>query len=193
MGCPETSSSRDTPLRAVHTALDLWRMVGLVTADQFHRHEDRYDHDSGQGRELLFLIANHEWVRGTSEIVNIDRSDAIETALKIDVDLRQITHEAFRERTGRLWLPVAVLPQLAVQGHHEPDPFATVTGSADNLLPLMPTDDLWHQMSAGMAEIIVNMAIAHLPGREHESSQVDPGRGQAESIRSAARDDRVLL
>jgi hypothetical protein len=168
-------------------------MVGLVSAEEFHRHEDRYDDDSGQGRELLFLIANHEWVRGTSEIVDIDRSDAIETALKIDVDLRQITHEAFRGRTGRLWLPVAVLPQLAVQGHHEPDPFATVTGAADNLLPLMPADDLWHQMSAGMAEIIVNMAIAHLPGRASESSRADPGRGQAESIRFAARDDRVLL
>jgi hypothetical protein len=193
MGCPGTSNSRDTALRAVHTALDLWRMVGLVTTEEFQRHEDRYDHDSGQGRELLFLIANHEWVRGTSEIVDIERSDAIETALKIDVDLRQITHEAFRGRTGRLWLPVTVLPQLAVQGHHEPDPFATVTGAADNLLPLMPADDLWHQMSAGMAEIIVNMAIAHLPGRASESSRADPGRGQAESIRFAARDDRVLL
>ena len=84
------SNSRDTPavgvgdepsspLRAVQTALILWRMVGLVTADEFHRHEDRYDSDSGQGRELLFLIANHEWVRATSEIVDIGRSDAIET------------------------------------------------------------------------------------------------------------------
>ena len=91
-------------------------MVGLVTADEFHRHEDRYDYDSGQGRELLFLIANHEWVRGTSENVDIDRSDAIETALKIDVDLRQITHEAFRGRTGGLWLPVTVLPRQAALG-----------------------------------------------------------------------------
>jgi hypothetical protein len=193
MSGPSTSYSRDTALRAVHTALELWCMVGLVTAEEFHRHEDRHDHDSGQGRELLFLIANHEWVRGTSEIVDIDRSDAIETALKIDLDLRQITHEAFRGRTGRLWLPVTVLPQQTVQGHHEPDPFATVTDAADNLLPLMPAEDLWHQMSAGMAEIIVNMAIAHLPGRARESSRADPSRGQAESIRFAARDDRVLL
>ena len=168
-------------------------MVGLVTADEFHRHEDRYDHDSGKGRELLFLIANHEWVRGTSENVDIDRSDAIETALKIDVDLRQITHETFRRRTGRLWLPVTVLPQQTVQDRQEPDLFATVTDAAGNLLPLMPADDLWHQMSAGMAEIIVHMAIAHLPGRAREASRADPSRGQAESIRFAAHDNRVLL
>jgi hypothetical protein len=177
----------------VRTALDLWDKVGLVTTEEFHRYEDRYGHDSGQGRELLFLIANHEWVRGTSEIVDIDRSDAIETALKIDVDLRQITHEAFRGRTGRLWLPVAILPQQAVRGQNEPDPFATVTDAADNLLPLMPADDLWHQMSAGMAEIIVNMAISHLPAADASLPQADPSRGQAESIRFADRDDRVLL
>src|SRR5260370_34566482 len=105
----------------------------------------------------------------------------MEPALKIDVDIRQITHEAFRGRTGRLWLPVAILPQLAVQGHHEPDPFATVTGAADNLLPLMPADDLWHQMSAGMAEIIVNMATAHLAGRSSESSRADARRAQSDS------------
>jgi hypothetical protein len=168
-------------------------MVGLVTADEFHRHEDRYDYDSGQGRELLFLIANHEWVRGTSENVDIDRSDAIETALKIDVDLRQITHEAFRGRTGGLWLPVTILPRQAVQDRQEPDLFATVTDAAENLLPLMPADDLWHQMSVGMAEIIVHMAIAHLPGRVREPYRADPSRGQAESIRFAAHDDRVLL
>ena len=190
---PDTSSLRDTALSAVHTALDLWDKVGLVTTEEFHRYEDRYGHDSGQGRELLFLIANHEWVRGTSEIVDIDLSDAIETALKIDVDLRQITHEAFRGRTGRLWLPVTILPKQAVRGENEPDPFATVTDAADNLLPLMPADDLWHQVSAGMAEIIVNMAIAHLPVADASIPQADPSRGQAESIRFADRDDRVLL
>jgi hypothetical protein len=213
-------SADDKPsseLRAVQMALSLWRMVGLVTSDEFHRQEDRYDYDSGQGRELLFLIANHEWIRATSEVINIGRSDAIETALKIDVDLRRITHEAFHGRTGRLWLPVTVLPLQAVpgqhepgpfqavqghhrpdpfqavQGHHEPDPFATVTDAAENLLPLMPADDLRHQMSAGMADIIVNMATGHLPGRARDSVRADPGQGRPARIRVATRDDRVLL
>jgi hypothetical protein len=48
-------------------------------------------------------------------------------------------------------------------------------------------------MSAGMAEIIVNMAIAHLPGAARQSSQTDSDRGPTESIRLATRDDRVLL
>ena len=32
-----------------------------------------------QGRELLFLMANYEWIHATSEIVDIKRSDTIET------------------------------------------------------------------------------------------------------------------
>jgi hypothetical protein len=194
-GDSATEGADDKPsnaLRAVHTALNLWRQVGLVTPEEFHRQEDRYDHDSGQGRELLFLIANHEWVRATSEIVHIGRSDAIETALKIDIDLRQITHEAFRGKTGLRWLPVTVLPLQSDRGRHEPDPFATVTDAADNLLPLMPADDFGHQMSAGMAEIIVNMAIAHLPRRADGVPRADPGHGRT-GPPFATRDERVLL
>ena len=66
-----------TSLRVLDTALDLRRMVNLVTHEEFHRQEDRYDRDCGQGRELLFLMANHEWVCATSEIVRIARSDAM--------------------------------------------------------------------------------------------------------------------
>ena len=189
-GADERPSSA---LRAVQTALDLWRMVGLVSSEEFHRQEDRYDPDSGQGRELLFLIANHEWVRRTSEIVDIGRSDAIETVLKIDIDLRQITHEAFRGKTGRLWLPVTVLPLQNVRDYHEPDPFATVTDAAGNLLRLMPADDLKHQMSAGLAEIIINMATAHLPSGRDEDDVADPGHELGGPPRVATRDERMLL
>jgi hypothetical protein len=174
-------------LRAVHTALDLWRMVGLVTSEEFHREEDRYDGDSRQGCELLFLIANYEWVRGTSEIVNIGRSDAIETALKIDIDLGQITHESFRGKSGLIWLPVTVLPLQNVNGRHEPDPFATVTDAAGNLLPLMPADDLGYRMSAGLAEIIINMAIAHQPRRRSEGSPRVPTHDEYVLLCAAVR------
>jgi len=84
-------------------------MVKAVNLDEFYWQEAHYDRDSRQGRELLFLMANHEWVRATSEMVDISRSDAVETTIKIDVDLSQITHEAFRKRTGRIWLPVSIL------------------------------------------------------------------------------------
>jgi len=173
-------------------------MVEAVSSDEFSWQEAHYEHDSRQGRELLFLIANHEWVRATSEIVDITRSDAIETTIKIDIDLSLITHEAFRRRKGRLWLPVAVLPPQAAEtagepgqagepdqadqpGRHlEPDPFATVTDATGNLLPMLPTADLRHQISAAMAEIIVKMAVSHL---DHPEQQPPV----------ATRDQRLLL
>jgi hypothetical protein len=146
------------------TAERLRRMVREVTVDEFYSHDARYDEDSGLGRELLFLIANHEWVRATSEIIDISRSDVIGTTLKIDIDLRQITHEAFRGRTGRIWLPIAVLPPQPDQHDLELDLFATVTDASGNLLPLLPADELRREVSAALAEIIVNMAAAHMRG-----------------------------
>jgi len=89
------------------------------------------------------------------------RSDVIETDLKIDIDPRSITHEAFRGKSGRLWLPVTVLPLQSAERRLEPDPFATVIDASGDLLPLMPADDLGHQMSAATAEIIVNMAVSN--------------------------------
>ena len=96
--------------RLAKLAADLFRAVQSVTPAEFTWQEAHYDHDSRLGRELLFLMANYDWVRATSEIVDITRSDTIETTIKIDVDLSQVTHEAFRKRTGPIWLPVAVLP-----------------------------------------------------------------------------------
>ena len=170
------------------SARQLQANVTAVTAEEFHWQESHYDRDSRHGRELLFLIANHEWVRATSEIINISRSDAIDTTIKIDIDLDQITHEAFRKKTGLLWLPIAVLPPQPAMGAQpesgdyrlEPDPFATVAGAAGDLLPLLPTADVRHQMSAAMAEIIVNMAVARWPDADGERP-------------TATRDQRLLL
>lgn len=169
-------------------AKQLLANVTAVTFQEFHWQESHYDHDSRHGRELLFLIANHEWVRATSETIEISRSDSIDTAIKIDIDLDQITHEAFRKKTGLLWLPIAVLPPqpavsaLRESGRHrlEPDPFATVTTAAGDLLPLQPTADIRHQISAAMAEIIVNMGVARWPDADGERL-------------TATRDQRLLL
>ncbi len=172
----------------VDRARHLQSIVERITPEEFHWQESHYDHDSRRGRELLFLIANHEWVRATSEIIDIERSDAIDTTLKIDIDLDQITHEAFRKKAGPLWMPVTLLPphyaqsgQLPLRDQRlEPDPFATVTDAAGQLLPMLPTADVRHQMSAAMAAIIVNMAVSHWP---------DAG-GQRPS---ASRDQCLLL
>jgi hypothetical protein len=84
----------------IELAADLLDAVKAVTPAEFTWQEAHYEHDSRQGHELLFLMANYEWVRATSEIVDIKRSDTIETTIKIDVDLSQVTQEAFRKRTG---------------------------------------------------------------------------------------------
>jgi hypothetical protein len=179
-----SSEARDV----AHRARQLLRYVMAVTAEEFHWQESHYDHDSRHGRELLFLSSNHEWVRASSEIIDISRSDAIDTTIKIDIDLDQIVHEAFRKRTGLLWLPITVLPPQSTEDAQprsgnsslEPDPFATVTDATGKLLPLLPTADIRHRISAAMAEIIVNMAVARWPDSEDERP-------------TATRDQRLLL
>jgi hypothetical protein len=174
-------------------AKDLREKVESVSPDEFYWQESRYDHDSRQGRELLFLMANHEWVRATSEIIDIKRSDAIETMIKIDVDLSQITHEAFRKRPERLWLPIAVLPPEAGQHHFEPDLFAAVTDAAGHPMPMQPAADLRHQISAAMAEIIAKMAVSHLPSPAEDQAEANHGRRQAQASAVETREERLLL
>jgi hypothetical protein len=184
----DETAARPAGKKPVELAGDLLAEVEAVTSAEFAWQEAHYDHDSRQGRELLFLMANHEWVRATSEIVDITRSDTIETTIKIDVDLSQITHEGFRKRTGPIWLPVAVLPPFTRpgtpladdQGLGEPDLFATVTDAAGNPVPMLPAADLQHQISAAMAEIIAKMAVSHMPANPNESP-------------IATRDQRALL
>lgn len=86
------ASARASEAKAVlRMAHDLRALVEMVTLDEFYWQQAHYDHDSRQGRELLFLMANHEWVRATSEMVDISRSDAVETTIKIDIDLGRIS------------------------------------------------------------------------------------------------------
>lgn len=170
------------------SAWRVWRFVLSITTEDFLWQESHYDHDSRHGRELLFLIANDEWIRGTSEVTEVNRSDAIDTTIKIDIDLDQITHEAFNDRWGRFWLPIIVLPpeipdagsQSSVQYRQEPDPFATVTDASGTLLAMLPNADVRHRISAAMAEIIVNMAVARWIGPEDRRP-------------TATRDQRLVL
>jgi hypothetical protein len=78
------------PLAILDVALALRKMVERVTPEEFNWQDAHYDYHSEQSRELLFLIANHEWVRATSEIVDVVRSDVIDTTIKTDIDLSQM-------------------------------------------------------------------------------------------------------
>ncbi|WP_300612794.1 hypothetical protein [Trebonia sp.] len=161
-------------------ALRLEYMVSQITPEEFGWQDANYDRDSALGRELLFLIADNQWVRATSETIDITRSDAVDTTIRIDVDLDRITHEAFRGRVGQLWLPVLVLPPLH-RRLPEPDPFSTltVTDASGSPLVTLPGADVRHRVAAALTEIILNVQ-AWLP---------DAGdRGF-----SATRDHRLLL
>ncbi len=154
---PDRGSLRELALRLEY-------MVDQVTPEEFSWQDANYDADSGLGRELLFLIAENEWVRATSEMITIPRLDAVETTIKIDVDLNRITHEAFRDRRDPFWLPVLVLPPLRKQ-FPEPDPFCTltVTDVTGTPLPRLPNADVRHCLAAALTEIIINFADARLP------------------------------
>lgn len=94
------------------TADQLRKIVTQVTTQEFRWEHEHYNHDSRHGRELLFLIANSGWIRTTYETVDITHSDAVDTTIKIDINLDQITHEAFHTDTPYLWLPLLVLPPV---------------------------------------------------------------------------------
>lgn len=166
-------------------AEELFSLVARVTPEEFRWQEANYDRDSALGRELLYLIANNEWTRATAEIVDITRSDAISTTVKIQIDPDLMPYEASRGRTGRLWLPVLVLPPTGEPGAirlREPDPFVTMTVTDANGHPVatLPGAEVRHRIAAGLAEIIVNMAIARWP----ETGSPGP---------SAALEQRLLL
>ena len=148
-------------LRAIALRLDY--MIGQITPEEFHWQDANYDRDCALGRELLFLIANDDWVRATSETVNIARSDTIDTNIDIDVDFNRISHEAFRDRAGQIWLPVVVLPPLGQLP--EPDPFSTltVTDASGSPLMVLPHADVRHRAAAALTEIILSVAVARLP------------------------------
>jgi len=165
-------------LRAIALRLDY--MIGQITPEEFHWQDANYDRDCALGRELLFLIANDDWVRATSETVNIARSDTIDTNIDIDVDFNRISHEAFRDRAGQIWLPVVVLPPLGQLP--EPDPFSTltVTDASGSPLMVLPHADVRHRAAAALTEIILSVAVARLPEVSGRSF-------------SATRDHRLLM
>jgi len=195
------------------TACQIQRMIWEVTTEEFRGQDARYGMDSYYGRELLFLAANNEWIRSTREAIEITRSDSVDTQVTIEVDLNMITHEAFRDRTGPIWLPLLILsgptreppgggasssphsgplsewrrrlrPRFAAVASNatEADPFASlsVANAEGHLLAPLPAADVWHRLSAALAEIFINIAVASWSGPDEERP-------------TSTRDQRLLL
>jgi hypothetical protein len=81
-----------------------------VTLEEFRLTEMRFETDSRLGRELLFLLSNPEWVRRTTETVDITRVAAASTTIEVDADPGYVVHEALDPDQGPLWLPLVALP-----------------------------------------------------------------------------------
>lgn len=217
-------------------AEELRAIARQITSDEFVWQDAHYSRDSRYGREVLYLMAYNGWIRATTENVSVSRSDAVDTSITTELDLDRITHEAFPNQEGDIWLPLLVLPvpgrgpasaarerppeqaprrarpksaqdarstrfqerrtrlspaprrprplseadELAELA--EPDPFSslTVTDASGDLLSIVPSADVRHWISAAMAEIIVNMAVARWVGPAGERP-------------TATRDQRLIL
>jgi hypothetical protein len=168
------------------TTARLLSMISQVTADEFYRHDSHYNQDSRLGRELLYLIANDDWVRSTTEVINLSRSDAVDTTVTVNVDLGQITHEAFRDTAVPVWLPLLLLPVTDNAPPASPDDHdasagqLTVTNADGTRLAPLRDADVWHAISAALAEIVVTMAVGVWPWPD-------------ETHPSADRDQRLVL
>jgi hypothetical protein len=156
-------------------AVRLDYMVSQITPEEFRWQDANYDRDSALGRELLFLIADNGWSRATTERISVTRSDSLETSIEVDIDLDRITHEAFRGRTGRIWLPILVLPPLRQSSESDPQGALTVMDATGTPQATLADADVTHRIAAAITEIIVNMALPRLP---------DSGNGHLSSIRA---------
>ena len=141
----------------------------------FRWQDANYGRDSALGRELLFLIADNGWSRATTERISVTRSDSLETSIEVDIDLDRVTHEAFRGRTGRIWLPILVLPPLRQSPESDPQSALAVMDAAGTPQATLADADVTHRIAAAITEIIVNMAVPRLP---------DSGNGHLSSIRA---------
>jgi hypothetical protein len=166
-------------------ATRLLTIIPRVTLEEFYWQDSHYSTDSRLGRELLYLIANDEWIRTTTEVLDVSRSDAVETTIRFDLDLARIAHEAFRGKTGLIWLPVLTLTRGSPgTGRGEDGTFIVTDALGIDLSPV-PQPDVRHWLSAALAEIIVNFASARLP--------VSAARGASAQRPTAGRDQRLLL
>ncbi|HET9654382.1 MAG TPA: hypothetical protein VFP72_03445, partial [Kineosporiaceae bacterium] len=151
-----------------------------VTAGEFRNQETRHDLDSRLGRELLYLIANDEWVQATTEFIDLQQAGTVHTTVRVEVNLDRIAHEALREQRDQLWLPLLVLPPYRrVDGAgRRPGGTVPVVTDAGEVRPTLPQAQLRRWVSAALAEIMLDGGAEWaLPGPH----------------RAVCREERILL
>jgi hypothetical protein len=169
--------------------------VGNVTLEEFRSEDAHFERRSRLGRELLYLIANNGWCRRTTEVVDVQHAQFVDTDVIVDVDLAYADHEAFELDAGLTWLPLLALPRMIpapapdpagrrrrpVVDREDPDPIASleVSDASGARVHRLPQAEVHQRLAAALAEIVVNL----FAGR----GQQQAGPGEME------REDKLLL
>lgn len=174
---------------------DLVAATDDVTVEEFRLAEARVESDARLGRRLLYLLSNTEWVRRTTEHVEVNRARAVDSEVVVDVDLAYLPSAVLDEDT--VWLPLLAVPPPApgddtdsddthrADTHRGDDP---ATGR-DPVTSMEVTDAAGARVSKAtqaqvhrwLAPALAELVLARLP-----SGRPDGGTGPT-------RDEHVLL
>ena len=177
-----SSSGRDdgpgptAPPAARVTARLLRACVEEVTVEEFRIGDFRVERDAALGRQLLFLLTNEEWLRRTSEHLEIQRVRVVDTEVLVDVDLSLVTPAALEGRR-QVWLPILAVPPPQEGLVSDPVTSLEVTDAAGARVFKLPQSEVQRRFAAAYAEIV----LARLP-----ADRTDPDA-------RAPRDELVLL
>ncbi len=158
------------------TGRQLRRCVEEVTVEEFRIGDFRVERDAAFGRQLLFLLTNEEWLRRTSEQLELKRVRVVDTEVVVDVDLAFVTPAALDGRRP-LWLPILAVPPAAHGAVADPVTSLEVTDASGARVFKLPQSEVHRRFAAAVAELV----LARLPG------------GRAEADGRAPRDELVLL
>ena len=168
-----TRAGHAVPPAAKVTARLLRACVEEVTVEEFRIGDFRVERDAALGRQLLFLLTNEEWLRRTSEHLEIQRVRVVDTEVVVDVDLSLVTPAALG---GRL-LPILAVPPPREGVVSDPVTSLEVTDAAGARAFKLPQSQVQRRFAAAYAEIV----LARLP-----TARPDPDP-------RAPRDELVLL
>ncbi len=172
----ETDHAGGAPPATKVTAGLLRACVEEVTVEEFRIGDFRVDRDAALGRQLLYLLTNEEWLRRTSEQLEIQRVRVVDTEVLVDVDLSLVTPAALDARRP-VWLPVLAVPPPVEGVVSDPVTSLEVTDAAGARVFKLPQSEVQRRFAAAYAEIV----LARLP-----TARPDPDA-------RAPRDELVLL
>ncbi len=158
---------------------DLVAATEQITVEEFRLADFRSEQDARLGRRLLYLLSNTEWIRRTTENVEISRVRVVDTQVVVDVDLSYLA-SAVREDGGPLWLPILAVPPPAVTDDDEQrDPLTSmeVSDAAGARVTKATQSQVHRELAAALAELI----LARLP------------RTRPDGLTPAGRDEHALL